>query len=98
MLSQLGSDSVWLIGEEEGQNGGGVNRVVMGDEKPGATFGFLLGGGGGGEGLREDGDAAGAGAGGEEGRVGVDGVDEGDNGSVKIAFWRFVWLRGVDGG
>lgn len=34
-------------------------------------------------GVGEDGDAAGAGAGGEEGRMEVDGVDEGDDGSVE---------------
>lgn len=39
----------------------------MGDEKPRASFGFFVG-------LREDRDAARAGAGGVEGRVGVDGV------------------------
>lgn len=66
---------------------------MVGDEDPFAPFGLFFGGGGGGGGggVGEDGDTAGAGAGGEVRRVGVDGVEEWDNGFVYRAFWRFVW-------
>lgn len=47
----------------------------MGDVEPGATFGAVLG-------VGEKGDAARAGAGGEVIGVGVEGVDEGDDGGV----------------
>lgn len=46
----------------------------------------------------EDGDATGAGAGGEEGRVVVDGLDQGDDRSVEKAFGGLVWQQGGDGG
>lgn len=58
----------------------------MGDEDPCAAFGFFVSCGGDGW-LREDGDAAGARAGGEETGVGVDGVEKGDYGCVYGAFW-----------
>ena len=57
----------------------------MGDEEPGATFGFFVG-----LGLvyrlGEDRDMAEAGAGGEVARVVVEGVDEREDGSVQRAF------------
>lgn len=70
----------------------------MGDEDPAPAPGLLLrlllrrvvGGG-------EDGDATGAGAGGEEGGVGVDGGDEGDDGLVEEALRGPVGLRRGDG-
>ena len=50
--------------EEEGDDRVGIGRV-MGDEEPGAAFGFFVG-------LGEDRDTAGAGAGGEVARVVVE--------------------------
>ena len=60
----------------------------MGDVEPRAAGGFLLGGAVGG--LREDGDAAGAGAGGEVVAVAVDDVEERYDRSVHRAFRRLV--------
>ena len=65
----------------------------MGDEEPGAASGFFVGVGGGGRGLREDGDAAGAGAGGEVGRVDIDGVEKWHYMVVDCTFRRLVRLR-----
>ena len=56
--------------EEEGDDRLGISRVV-GDEEPGAAFGFFVGLGLV-YGLGEDRDTAGAGAGGEVARVGVE--------------------------
>lgn len=71
----------------------------MGYEEPSATFGLFLVvvGGGGGDGLREDGDTAGARTGGEERGMGVESIEEGDDGCIDIAFGRFVWLCFVYG-
>ena len=56
----------------------------MGDEEPGAAFGFFVGLGLV-YGLGEDRDTVGAGAGGEVARVVVEGVDEREDGSVQRA-------------
>ena len=56
----------------------------MGDEEPGAAFGFFVGLGLV-YGLGEDRDMAGAGAGGEVARVVVEGVDEREDGNVQRA-------------
>ena len=40
--------------------------------------------------MGEDGDSTGAGAGGEVGRVVVDGFEEREDGLVEEAFWRLV--------
>lgn len=64
----------WLGGEEEGDDGVSVGGVV-GDVEPGAALGAVLG-------VGEERDAAGAGAGGEVIGMGVEGVDEGDDGGV----------------
>lgn len=72
-------------GEEEGEDRIGICGV-MGDEEPRASTCLLLTGRGGckvgGFGLGEDGDAAGARAGGEIRRVGIERVEKWDYGCV----------------
>lgn len=74
-----------------------VSRV-MGNENPGAATGLLLGGSGGGREGEEDGDATGTGASGEVRGIVVDGVEEGDNRSVEVAFRGLVRRRRGHGG
>ena len=73
-----------LLGEEEVKDRVGVGGFV-GDKEPSAPFGLVRE-------VRENGDAAGAGAGGEIRRVVVEGAKKRYDLSVNCAFWRLVCL------
>lgn len=72
------------LGEEEVKDRVGVGGFV-GDEEPSAPFALVRE-------VRENGDAAGAGAGGEIRRVVVEGAEKRYDWSVNCAFWRLVYL------
>jgi hypothetical protein len=77
------------------ENRVGISCIVCNVE-PCSAFGLFLGGGGGGDWLREDGDAAGARTGCEVRRVGINGVEKWDYWDINGAFGRFIWLWSVD--